>query len=1102
MRRRYIALFLTVSGFLLATLVSFSPAYSAAPQEPQFREYKPYAEFEDLKGYEGKPASIDIQPISTDPSIHYDYDIAFVRSPRRGDNEQTSWPDVFFPFKVEPGADLMLLHPDGSEELLVKAGPKQAVADLYVSFDAKWIYYALFDGIERHPSGQAIAQSADIYKVNVKTRKIVRLTHQEYTPNTGIAADKPRGVFNTGPCPLPGGGIMFTSDRNGFVATKSYYSFAAFREDYVSAHDLQLFRMDDDGKNVETVGHLNVNTALHPSILRDGRVMFSSFENEGLRDTRAWGVWTIYPDGSHWFSLYPAIGASSEEARHFMTQLSDGHVVIEEYYFQHNLGFGSFFRMDPSVAEGEPYFGSAGRDDPRNYVIAPKLHPVAGREKFSPHGLDEITRFSLITNRPAYHATPDAESSPYVGKVTQPSGAPDNNLLAVYSTGPTYGVTSSERGHKFFAPAIHSGIYMIKGGRPIDEPAQMLKIKFEPDYNLQWPRAVVPYKRIYGVEEPARLSSPPYDGHLAKHLPEGAPFGLVGSSSVYKRESYPGGVVPAGKVTAEFGGWPKEDPFLGLGGSLNGGSGNWGGQGADAGKYSNDDVHAIRILAEEPTTDPRFTKEEARRWWNAANERFRIIGEFPVRKFNGDKQPIDPDGNPDTSFLARIPADVAWTFQLLDKNGMVLNMAETWHQIRPGEVRTDCGGCHAHSQKPTAWEPTAAAKPNYEIFDLIKSTPLLTTKKNDESHKKWDVNDETGVRYVRQAKTVEFFRDVKPILDRSCVACHTSKWEKPAGHLVLDDDQPLALRTPPTAGSQPTVTVPGTFIRLAVDPQGKYAYPSPVGGYGNGSRYVKYFQSRRSLLAWKIFGHRLDGFSNDDFAFEAKPGDPSSLQYRGKPIQKIKPSSPLASILPAIDLGYTGGIMPPPEAIAGTYKAPNGETIKVQPLSDEDRLTIVRWIDLGCPIDFDNDSAHPAPATGGWFADDSRPTLHLASPARNVNGEISRLVLGMYDYESGLDESSLQVVANFAVNGINAGANLASKFKQTSTGVWEMKLTKPLSSLAKGELTVSVKDKQGNVATIDRSFSVSLVPPRRERKQEPAKTAKAGQSSHRASGSD
>ena len=39
---------------------------------------------------------------------------------------------------------------------------------------------------------------------------------------------------------------------------------------------------------------------------------------------------------------------------------------------------------------------------------------------------------------------------------------------------------------------------------------------------------------------------------------------------------------------------------------------------------------------------------------------------------------------------------------------------------------------------------------------------------------------------------MEFYRDVKPILDRSCVACHTIKSEKPAGRLALDDYRPDA----------------------------------------------------------------------------------------------------------------------------------------------------------------------------------------------------------------------------------------------------------------------------------------------------------------------
>src|SRR5581483_7245764 len=134
--------------------------------------------------------------------------------------------------------------------------------------------------------------------------------------------------------------------------------------------------------------------------------------------------------------------------------------------------------------------------------------------------------------------------------------------------------------------------------------------------------------------------------------------------------------------------------------------------------------------------------------------------------------------------LAKIPADTAFTFQTLDKEGMVLNMAQTWHQLRPGEIRNDCGGCHAHSQKPTLFEKTVAASPDYRVFDLTRSTPLLTAKEGDESKVKWDAKDETGLRFEKGVKNVEYFRDIKPILDRSCVACHTQKADKPAGNLV------------------------------------------------------------------------------------------------------------------------------------------------------------------------------------------------------------------------------------------------------------------------------------------------------------------------------
>jgi hypothetical protein len=39
--------------------------------------------------------------------------------------------------------------------------------------------------------------------------------------------------------------------------------------------------------------------------------------------------------------------------------------------------------------------------------------------------------------------------------------------------------------------------------------------------------------------------------------------------------------------------------------------------------------------------------------------------------------------------------------------------------------------------------------------------------------------------------------------------------------------------------------------------------------------------------------------------------------------------------------------------------------------------------------------------------------------------------------------------------------------------VWELRLAKPLTALERGQLAVSVRDRQGNLSRIERTFSVS-----------------------------
>ena len=354
----------TAIGLLLLTVfvgVGFSQPPKANP-EPRFT------------------GALDMNPphISTDKAVKYDFDIVYVRAPRKSPDGRSKWAEVGDPRTMEPGADLMLLHPDGKEEVLVPVTGNESIADPQVSFDGQSVYFAKMHDATGH-------KGADIYRVHVPTKKVTRLTQQTFTPNTG-AADWSKtplpswGVYNLGPCPLPGGRLAFVSDRNAFKASNPGYA--------PNALALQLFTMDEDGSNVECIGHLNLGMALHPVALQDGRIMFSSLESQGLRSHHLWGVWSINPDGTNWGPLYSAfeIGNGTADSTHFQTQLSDGSIVVESYYNLNNFGFGTYYKFPVRTPEGYAGFGPGykvpglpHRTGPGDFTAPPQLAESTAR---------------------------------------------------------------------------------------------------------------------------------------------------------------------------------------------------------------------------------------------------------------------------------------------------------------------------------------------------------------------------------------------------------------------------------------------------------------------------------------------------------------------------------------------------------------------------------------------------------------------------------------------------------------------------------------------------------------------------------------------------
>jgi len=268
------------------------------------------------------------------------------------------------------------------------------------------------------------------------------------------------------------------------------------------------------------------------------------------------------------------------------------------------------------------------------------------------------------------------------------------------------------------------------------------------------------------------------------------------------------------------------------------------------------------------------------------------------------------------------------------------------------------------------------------------------------------------------------------LLQRSCTLCHTTNNPTPPGALALDDHANYS-------------GLPGDYARLANDSGARWGYKPVISSrtwrQSNASRYVRPFQSRRSLLIWKIFGRRLDGWTNADHPTESAPGDPATLPPGADPNKA--------------DLDYTGDIMPPPGSAA-------------PPLTEDEKMTFARWVDLGCPIN--------TATIHNWHSDDLRPTLTISSPRQNRNQPpLTELRLGVADGYSGVSNGTLSVKADFPVNGLSPHAELVSQGSFTGAGVFTIPLNPPITSLLPSHLIASVLDAQGNRTTVTVRFWVA-----------------------------
>lgn len=430
----------------------------------------------------------------------------------------------------------------------------------------------------------------------------------------------------------------------------------------------QLFNLKDG--IVTKIGHMNLGGAEHPTLGPSGRVDFSTGEQQGLRTNsgNGWGIWSIYPDGGNWQPEFSAIPTTNP--MHFQTRTTDGTLVNVQYY--DTRVYGRIYAappytpspFDPPTMFGDPLRQNNPAVKHGWYPETPPINSSFIRWSYQRRGL--LSPLPWSHSEDVENKGPDGTQ---YGMVSHPRGTPGNGIYLTWT-----GANGDSQ--------MDLGIYELPNIRQeYATPQQMVKVIDRPDRHEWMAMPAVPFKQIYNVDPP-KLSY-----KRAADLPDASPYAVVGSSNVRTLE------------------WTKDIGF-----------------GYDELRQPDmSKAKWFRIHGFNPTKDYRFADKLSN--IPSAHADLNVYEGFSsaVNERSGvyDKLiPIEEDG----SVKAIIPADQPFSFDLLDANYQTLVHAKTWHQLRPGEERTDCAGCHAHNKPETrSFEDSIAGQPGYAALKLDKS---------------------------------------------------------------------------------------------------------------------------------------------------------------------------------------------------------------------------------------------------------------------------------------------------------------------------------------------------------------------------------------------
>jgi len=941
----------------------------------------------------------------------------------------------------------------------------------------------------------------------------------KYDLATGIETQvSPNSEYFKGraiPGKLPEWSVAFPVIDNGAVfMDENTIVFTSNRDSVL--HKFKLFKMDIDGSNLELIGQRTMNQQLHPFALKDGRVSYTNFDPMIQKvANNQYSLFTIRTDGGNPFILAGKHDPSGS-SYHFATQLSDGDIVSTLYYNRNNKGFGGFLRfpvdppgpdfehlgfdgtwregayMQPFSRVGEfdltPFaqrsdFAAGKYKDTNDYWIHPS-RTLAGDVKTITEGQDFFVNKSLITMS---------------GKFSHPAAAPDNNLITTYAIG---SVTSLNGAYAY--PALEevlerigkdAGIWFFPLQANDKTPLQHVALDGQiivdfPEYHEIMARAVVSYEAIYGVKKPGLLADGGKTENIAPianlglsdaRLKKGEPYGLTGAATLYDRETRSLNGVP----------WAMTDG----GGAMSGRTYmNLATSGADLAIYGNDEIAGVRVLLPLPSY-PYNNYGGIEQWVGYQTHHMRIFGEFPVRKTLNGQVLLDASGNPDTSFVVKLPADTPFLFQSIDKNGMALDIETTSRTVHRGEQQF-CGGCHVHTR--VSLDPfnsvaklDASPKERYELgsawlFDSLDENGQPVSKRANVMY------GEADLPGVTTRNSVEVFWDngdpadvtekvgVSQIFENRCKSCHGEgqSAQQLTGLRLDGDDRTYDLLIRNTYFREDGIrigagTKPGDGLYDVINETPETDRITRRGQCCTPSRWVSLNSARSSMLTWALYGERLDG---------RNPATGRPWGAEGEEIPADKQG--LAGVL----VDNTG------KDLAEVWPRVGEHLAYVTEMPESEKRLISRWLDLGMPKRL-------------IHVDNMRPVLTI-TPETDGN-TISTIYLGLWD-DSALDYSRFSVkrngveimngdnisgspdvvtvalpvaidVSNAATEeyafeiwdkpywiGSNTPANIANRKRRTISGLGLLRMA--------GAVVNSPPDSASAVATTEQNSSISFFP--------------------------